>query len=80
MEDLVGVDVADAGHHVLVEQQRLDLATPTQHDAAQLGPAETVGDRVDPEPHQFGHLRAEVHRVEHHHLAERARVDEVHLE
>ena len=48
MEDLVGVDVADAGDHVLVEQQRLEPGPPAgeQRAAASIG-VEAVGERVD---------------------------------
>jgi hypothetical protein len=37
---------------------------------------ERIRDRIDAEPRQFGKLRLDVRRVEHHDLAERARIDE----
>ena len=35
VQDLVGVDVADPGDHVLVEQQRLERAVPRPQQPAQ---------------------------------------------
>ena len=48
-------------------------------DRAAASPVETVGDRIDPEAGQLGNLDRHVGRVEHHHLAERAWIDEPQL-
>ena len=78
VEDLVGVDVADPGDHVLVEEQRLE-----QRDAAaeQRRPTRRVGSSTSgssPRRATRGPRRRR-DRVEHDHLAERARIDEQQL-
>ena len=76
VEDLVGVDVADPGDHVLVEQQRLELRRPAAQHGAELVRAGVVDERVDAEPGDLGELGVDVVGVVDDHLAERARVDE----
>ena len=49
------------------------------HQRPQVGDRERIGERIDAEPSQLGHLDGGVVGVEHHHLAERARVDEQQL-
>ncbi len=56
VQDLVAVDVADPGDHMLVEQQRLQLPCPGAEDAGELGNGQSIGDRVDPERGEFGQL------------------------
>jgi hypothetical protein len=46
VEDFVGIDVADAGDGVLIEQQCLQVAPPPAQDAAQRRDVETLGDRI----------------------------------
>ena len=79
VQDLVGVDVADPGDHVLVEQQRLEQAVPRAQQPAQHRQRELTGDRVDTEVGQLRQFDGDVVRVEHDDLAERARVDEPQL-
>ena len=76
MEDLVGVDVADPGDDVLVEQQRLERTSSGTERPPQGCCVERLGDRVDAEPGEFGQFDGDAIRVEHDHLAERARIDE----
>ena len=54
-------------------------AAAAQRCARSWAPVEPVGDRIEPEPGQLGQLDGDVVGVEHHHLAERARVDEPQL-
>ena len=80
VQDLVAVDVADAGDDVLVEQQRLQLPRPAEHAAPSARPRlspSVIGST--PSRCQLGHLDGDVGRVEHDDLAERARVDEPQL-
>jgi hypothetical protein len=79
VEDLVGVDVADAGDDVLVEQERFQEASTRPQHLAELPERDLVGDRVGPEVRDVGHLDGSVRRVEHHHLAEGSGVDEPEL-
>ena len=65
---------------MLVEQQWFQLASTREHEIAQLSTAHPVGDRVDAQLGEVRHLDRDVIGVEHHHLAERARVDEAQLE
>ena len=50
MEDLVGVDVADPGDHVLVEEQRLEPHRSAPQERAQFVGTRIVDERVDAEP------------------------------
>ncbi len=53
---LVGVDVADAGHPALVEQQRLDGRSPPAHHRAQVGGREVLVEGLATEPGREKHL------------------------
>ena len=78
-QDLVAVDGADAGDHLLVHQQGLELQVPAQQRAGERGPGDGVGDGVEP---AGGELRDLVgHRVggDDERLARAARVDEADL-
>ena len=77
MQDLVGVDVADAGDHVLVEQQRLRAPGRwTRVIRRSVRRRERFGDRIDAQHRQLGQLDRHVVGIEHDDLTERARVDE----
>ena len=79
MQDLVDIDVADAGDHVLVEEQRLQLPATGEQQRPQPGPIEPVGDGIHPEPGQLRQLDLDPGGIEHHDLAERSGIDEPQL-
>ena len=59
-EDLVGVDVADAGDELLVHQQGLELGLLGLQQVAEDGPAHDVFERVEAEVRELGHLVVEL--------------------
>jgi hypothetical protein len=79
VKNLVGVNVADSGDHVLVEQQGLDLTPPTPHQGAEIRQLEPLRDRVNTKPCEVGHLDRDIRRIEYNDLAECSRIDEPHL-
>ncbi len=76
MQDLVGVDVADAGDDVLIEQERLEDGAPTGEEPTQRGDVQSVGQWINSEVGQLGELDVDVVGIEDDDLTERARVDE----
>ena len=56
MKDLVAVDVADSGDHVLIEEQRLQLTRSVTEDEAELSNRQSIGDRIDAHLGQLGDL------------------------
>ena len=79
VEDLVAVDVADAGDEVLVHQERLQLHRLGDEHPPEVDPRDRLVERVEA---QVGELRCvlrEVVGVAHEHLAERAGIDEAEL-
>ena len=78
-EDLVAVDVADAGDELLVHQQRLQLGVALREHRPEVLPRHRGLERVDAEVRELGDLLLDGVGLGHEHLAERARVDEAQL-
>ena len=78
-EDLVAVDVADAGEELLVHQQALELHVLRRDQATEVVPRHGVLERVDAEVGELRHLLLDAVELGDEHLAERARVDEAQL-
>lgn len=76
MENLVGIDVPDAGNHMLVKEQRLDGAFPCVQQTPKDIIIEVVDEWVDAESCQLGQHLALVRWVVHHDFTKRAWVDE----
>src|SRR6478609_9588325 len=79
MEDLVGVDVADAGDELLVHEPGLQLHVALGHQLAEVVPAHGALERVEAEMSQLVDLVLDAVELGDEHLAERARVDEPQL-
>src|SRR6266566_4849434 len=78
-EDLVAVDVADAGKELLVHQQALELHVLRRDQATEVVPRHGVLERVDAEVGELRHLLLDAVELGDEHLAEGARVDEAQL-
>ena len=79
IEDLVAVDVADAGDEVLVHQERLQLHWLGDEHPAEVDPGDRLVERIEP---QVGELRCVLRQmvgIADEHLAERAGIDEAKL-
>ena len=75
MENLIGIDIADPGDVLLVEQKRFErLARSTDH-FAQCGAREVFRNRVGTELGEGRELDGHICRVINNHLAEGARVN-----
>ena len=61
-EDLVGVDVPDAGHELLVHEQRLERAMAIGQQLAEVRPAHDLFERVEAQVGELGHLGGDVGR------------------
>src|SRR3954454_10686536 len=79
MEDLVGVDVADAGDELLVHQGSLQLHVALSHQLAEVVPAHGALEWIEAEMGQLVDLGLDAVELRDEHLAERARIDEPQL-
>jgi hypothetical protein len=79
VEDLVCVDVADAGDRSLVEERRLNRRAATGEPSAQRVVVEGRIQRVGTQTAELGHLLVGAFGIEDHHFAKRAWIDETEL-
>src|SRR5687768_2847211 len=78
-EDLVRVDVADAGDELLVHQQRLQLGVFRVEQLAKVSPAHDAVHRVEPQMSKLGNFARELLRRGDEQFAEGTRVDKAEL-
>jgi hypothetical protein len=76
VQDLVGIDVADTGDHMLIEQQRFQRSLRRPDCRTQVHRLEWVGDRINPEPREFGKLDVDVAWIKYDDFTECAWVHE----
>ncbi len=72
----VAVDVADSGHHTLIEKRRLDGPSRSSERSPQDRLVEGIDERIGPEADEFGNDALDLVRREDDHFAERSRIDE----
>src|SRR5437764_5600468 len=78
-EDLVAVDVADAGEELLVHEQALELDVRRGGERGGVVRRDGGRERVDAEVGELRHFLLDAVELGDEHLAERARVDEAQL-
>src|SRR5436190_8944058 len=78
-QDLVAVDVADAGDELLVHEQRLELRLTLGEHAPEVLPRHRGLERIDAEVGQLADLLLHVVELGDEHLTEGSRVDETEL-
>lgn len=79
MKALVAIDVANASDHMLIKQQRFDLARAASENIGELFASEPIGDRIDTHLRHFRQFDRHVPGIEDNHFTERAWINEPQL-
>jgi len=79
MQNLVSVDIANSGDHVLAEKEWFYGSAFSLQATSKNSAVEMLTDGINAKPDEFWQHLCRVYRVEHHDFAEGTRVNEPHF-